>query len=55
MFDFFEKIEACVNCGKENATTLTWLLSVFVAGVIWVWLWVWQLPTWAWHGSTLHV
>ena len=23
---FFCKNEACVNCGKENATTLTWLL-----------------------------
>ena len=22
----FCKNEACVNCGKENATTLTWLL-----------------------------
>ena len=25
MFDFFCINEACVNCGKENATTLTWL------------------------------
>ena len=26
-FDFFCKNEACVNCGKETATTLTWLPS----------------------------
>ena len=25
---FFCKNEACVNCGKENATTLTWLQPV---------------------------
>ena len=31
---FFCKNEACVNCGKESATTLTWLLVGMLSYVV---------------------